>query len=80
MPVPWDCSDGFMCAYWRRPERYLDPEVRGAISGLAQLPQEHVEAGMRRLAADLDSGAWQRRNAELLDREEMDFGYRLVVA
>jgi hypothetical protein len=35
---------------------------------------------MRRLAADLESGEWARRNADLLEREEMDYGYRLVVA
>ena len=30
-------------------------------------------------AADLDSGAWSRRHADLLEREELDCGYRLVV-
>ncbi len=30
--VPHDCSDGFLGAYWRRPEAYLDPAVRLAIS------------------------------------------------
>jgi hypothetical protein len=80
VPVPWDCSDGFLAAYWRRPERYLDPEVRASISGLALLPPTEVGEGMRRLAADLESGEWARRNADLLEREEMDYGYRLVVA
>ncbi len=79
VPVPWDCSDGFGAAYWRRPERYLDPAVRASISGLAQLAPEQVEPGMRRLASDIESGAWSRRNAELLERDAMDYGYRLVV-
>jgi hypothetical protein len=35
---------------------------------------------MRRLADDIESGEWARRNADLLEREEMDYGYRLVVA
>jgi SAM-dependent methyltransferase len=26
--VPWDCVDGFLGAYWRRPERYLEDSVR----------------------------------------------------
>jgi hypothetical protein len=30
--VPWDCADGFFEAYWRRPEAYLDEEVRRGIS------------------------------------------------
>jgi hypothetical protein len=23
MLIPWDCADGFLEAYWRRPEAYL---------------------------------------------------------
>ncbi|MGH3421018.1 MAG: class I SAM-dependent methyltransferase, partial [Streptosporangiaceae bacterium] len=26
--IPWDCADGFFEAYWRRPEAYLDEQVR----------------------------------------------------
>src|SRR5207248_1287251 len=33
IPVPHDCRDGFFAAYWRRPEAYLDPDVRAGISG-----------------------------------------------
>ncbi len=25
VPVPYDCTDGFLGAYWRRPHAYLDP-------------------------------------------------------
>ncbi len=78
--IPWDCTDGFLAAYWRRPQLYLEPDVRACISGLALLPPSEVKAGMRRLADDLQSGEWARRNADLLEREEMDYGYRLVVA
>ncbi|MEY2436466.1 MAG: hypothetical protein QOF97_1302 [Acidimicrobiaceae bacterium] len=80
IPVPHDCIDGFFCAYWRRPEAYLDPGVRGAISGLALLPPATIEPAMARLAADLRSGAWSERHADLLELDEMDHGYRLVIA
>jgi hypothetical protein len=80
MPVPHDCIDGFMAAYWRRPERYLDPTVRANISGLALLPADDVEPGMQRLADDIASGRWHERYAHLLDLDEYDAGYRLVVA
>ncbi|HEX2384187.1 MAG TPA: class I SAM-dependent methyltransferase [Acidimicrobiales bacterium] len=80
VPVPHDCKDGFMAAYWRRPERYLDPEVRANISGLALLPPAEAEAGARRLADDLQSGAWHERHGHLLALDELDAGYRLVVA
>lgn len=78
VPIPHDCRDGFLGAYWRRPEAYLDPAVRGAISIFARL--DAPAAGLARLAADLASGAWRRRYGALLERESLDLGYRLVVS
>jgi SAM-dependent methyltransferase len=78
VPVPWDCRDGFFSAFWRRPEAYLDPAVRAGISTMARREDELVE-GLARLRADLESGAWARRHADLLDLEEMDLGYRLLI-
>jgi len=80
VPVPHDCTDGFCHAWWRRPEAYLQPEVRAAISGLARLAPAHIETGVERLRHDLDSGAWRRRHADLLDQTEVDAGYRLVIS
>jgi SAM-dependent methyltransferase len=80
VPVPHDCTDGFFAAYWRRPEAYLVPAVRASISGLALLDPELVESAVRRLARDLESGAWAERYADLLGLEALDCGYRLVVA
>lgn len=75
VPVPHDCVDGFLCAYWRRPECYLDAERRGAISSFARV---NAEPGLARLRADLSSGRWSERNRRLLDLEALDAGYRLV--
>lgn len=80
VPIPHDCSDGFLGAYWRRPERYLDSEVRPGISTFHALPPGVVERALARLAAHLESGEWARRNAELLHLQELDLGYRLLVA
>ena len=80
VPVPHDCRDGFFHAYWRRPEAYLDPAVRAGISVFAQLDAKAVEEGLERLRRDLESGEWRRRNADLLELEEVDAGYRLIVA
>jgi hypothetical protein len=41
---------------------------------------EDLEEGLQRLAADLDSGVWEARHRALLDLEELDLGYRLIVA
>jgi SAM-dependent methyltransferase len=80
VPIPHDCRDGFLHAYWRRPRAYLDPGVRAGISVFHLVDADEVARGLERLAADLDSGAWERRNAELVELDELDLGYRLVVA
>jgi SAM-dependent methyltransferase len=78
LAVPHDCTDGFLGAYWRRPEAYLDPGVRGAISTFSKIGE--VEPGIARLRRDLDDGTWLRRHADLLDQADLDLGYRLVIA
>jgi SAM-dependent methyltransferase len=80
VPVPWDCRDGFFSAFWRRPEAYLDPAVRAGISVLAKRSEDELADGLARLRADIDSGAWARRHADLLALDELDLGYRLLVA
>jgi SAM-dependent methyltransferase len=80
VPVPADCLDGFYAAWWRRPEAYLDPALRSGISGLARLDDHDVEPGIERLRLDLQTGAWHERYQSLLDLEEYDAGYRLVIA
>lgn len=78
--MPHDCTDGFLGAYWRRPERYLDATVRLGISSFAQEPPERFAPGLARLEADLSSGRWHERQAQLLDLDELDVGCRLIVA
>jgi SAM-dependent methyltransferase len=76
--VPADCVDGFMGAFWARPDAYLDPLVRAGISGFARLTAAKEADGVTRLRQDLASGGWQSRHAHLLERNELDVGYRLV--
>jgi hypothetical protein len=73
--VPHDCRDGFLGAYWRRPEAYLDPEVRRSISVFAKID---AEVGLNKLARDLETGAWRERNADVLGLDALDVGYRLL--
>jgi hypothetical protein len=80
VPVPHDCTDGFGAAFWRRPEAYLDPTVRAGISMLAQTGDMTLQPGLDRLAADLESGRWHERHRDLLEREDFDAGYRLLIA
>ena len=80
LPVPHDCVDGFLGAFWRRPDAYLDPAVRGAMSCFALLPPARVEAGLTRLADELNGGRWTARYGHLRDMDSADLGYRMVVA
>ncbi len=80
VPIPADCRDGFLLAYWRRPEALLDPEVRANISVFALMDDGEETALVARLAADLRSGAWAERNADLLELDALDVGCRILVA
>ena len=80
VPISHDCRDGFLGAYWRRPHAYLDPAVRASISVFRLLPEADVAVAMRRLEADLETGEWERRNAGLLELDELDIGFRLWIA
>ncbi len=80
VPVPANCADGFNAAYWRRPRAYLDPRVWRPMSALALIPGADREQGMHRLRADLSNGEWHRRWGHLLALDELDLGYRVVVA
>jgi SAM-dependent methyltransferase len=80
VPIPADCTDGFNAAYWRRPAAYLDPEIWRSMSALALIPDADRADGMRRLAADLETGEWHRRWRHLLALDALDLGYRVLVA
>jgi hypothetical protein len=66
-------------AFWRRPEAYLDPEVRLGSSALRELDSTTLERGLARLDRDLRNGAWARQYGHLLELDEFDCGLRLVV-
>ena len=80
VPIPADCGDGFLGAFWQRPVAYLDPAVRRGMSVFGQLPDERTAPGLARLATDLASGEWDRRYGHLRRLASCDLGYRLVVA
>jgi len=80
VPIPLDCADGFIEAYYGRPEAFLDPSVRAAQSAWALADEDHVARGMSALAADLASGAWDARHGHLRTQPSYVGSMRLVVA
>jgi hypothetical protein len=80
VPIPWDCADGFFEAHWRRPEAYLDEQVRRAVSVWTRVGRQAELRAVSRLRDDLSSGRWAERNHELAAFDEAELGLRLLVA
>jgi len=78
--IPWDCSDGFFEAYWRRPEAYLDGSVRRGMSVWARFGADVERRAVLSLRDDLASGRWAERNRELVDLDAAELGLRLLIA
>lgn len=79
VPVPRDCTDGFLAAFWGRPEAYLDPEIRRGTSPWHQIPTTATDRAVRRLARDLADGTWDMRYGHLRCAAFHDVGLRLVI-
>ncbi len=79
VPIPVDCHDGFVHAFWGRPEALLEPATHASMAALSLLEADELCEGFARLRADLDTGECARRNHELEARSSLDVGHRLVV-
>ncbi len=80
LPVPRDCCDHFFAALWARPELFFDAEVVQPMWVWQRLSEEARQEGRGRLAADLGSGAWDKRFGHLREMRELDVGLRLVIS
>ena len=79
--IPSDCSDGFLAAYFARPEKYLDPAVRQSMSIFSLVPDpDRLASSLDALEHDLRTGVWDARYGALRQATSIDAGYRLVVA
>src|SRR5205807_673194 len=64
-PAHRDCEDGFLEAFYARPEAFLDPIVRAGQSIWPPLAAEVRRRALSTLRSDLESGAWDRRHGHL---------------
>jgi SAM-dependent methyltransferase len=78
--LPYDLSDLFAAAAWRRPELYLQPEIRAGISSFALANQDLINQGLQLLAADLSNGNWVKQYGDIRNLTEIDLGYRFIRA
>ena len=80
IPVPADCIDGFGQAFFARPERTLDADVRRAMSAWSFVDEAVEQRYVSELGDDLASGAWDEKWGRFREFAEFDVGLRLVVA
>ncbi|KXS13329.1 methylase [Gonapodya prolifera JEL478] len=78
--LPRDCTDGFMEAYWTRPEMWFDEGARRACSAWSFIDQAGQQDILEKLKADLDSGEWDRKHGHLREQESYESSLVLVVA
>jgi SAM-dependent methyltransferase len=80
VPTPGDCVDGFIEAFWSRPEALLDPHVRAAQSSWTLLAAGVEQRIVAQLEADLASGAWDAEHGHLREQGSFDGSLRIVVS
>ena len=80
VPIPRDCQDGFVEAFYARPESYLDPAVRRSQSPWAFLETGCEQRIVARLRADLESGAWDARFGRWRTMPFFEGSLRLIVS
>ena len=76
--VPHDLEDCFMAVGWRRPDMYLDPEVRACISAFALADPVVVQQGLLQLRRDIETNVWKTKYSALTRQETIDWGYRFL--
>ena len=69
-----------MAAGWRRPEMYLDPEVRASMSWFALADPATVKHGVSLLRNHINTGIWRAMYGALIGQESIDWGYRFIKA
>jgi SAM-dependent methyltransferase len=78
LQIPSDCQDGFLTAFWKKPEAYLSSTVRQAMSPFSKI--KNLSAGLQKLEDDLASGVWASNNHAILGLSWLDVGYRVISA
>ncbi len=78
--VPIDCVDGFTEAFYARPERFLDPQVRCSQSAWTFVDDTDETRAVEHLRRDLESGAWDQRHGHLRTQPEFIGSLRLLTS
>lgn len=80
IPVPIDCSDGFIEAFYGRPEELTKKEVRSTQSMWSFLPPGVVDMKTEILTKELASGEWDRKFGSFRNMPEFNGALKLIIA
>ncbi|MBR7827498.1 class I SAM-dependent methyltransferase [Actinospica sp. MGRD01-02] len=80
IPIPFDCTDGFIEAYYGRPEALLDPEARKACSAWSLVDEQRAARYVEALSEAIESGAWDARHGHLRTQPSFDGSLVLIKA
>lgn len=78
LQIPHDCIDGFLAAFWKRPDAYLNEKIRQSISSFSKIGD--LSKGLNKLKTDIENGTWAEKNNHLLSKDEFDVGYKIISA
>jgi SAM-dependent methyltransferase len=76
--VAQDCLDGFLEAYYARPEALLNPSVRRSQSLWSLLPAGAEQRVVATLADEVASGVWDKKYGHYREMSNMVCGLRLI--
>ena len=79
LPVPANCSDGILEAYFGRPESFLDEGVRRAQSSWAFVDPEVQAQSIASLSTAIETGEWDGRYGDLREAPSYLGSLRLIV-
>lgn len=80
VPIPIDCSDGFLEAYYGRPEAFLDIDARRACSSWSLVDPRVIERFEREFGRDLADGRWDANHGRLRARPTYDGSITIISA
>ena len=78
VPVPVNCTDGFVEAYYGRPEAFLDKNVRAAQSSWGFIGKDRVNQLVSKLKDDIESGKWDKIYGHYRTMETFQGAIRII--
>ena len=80
VPIPIDCTDGFMEAFYARPERLLDPAVRRSQSSWTFISEKQQTDSIDMLREEIESGAWDGQFGSLRVQPFFEGSLKLITS